>query len=331
MMKKLPLKILGMGHYVPSRVVPASEVEKMCGLREGWIARKTGVLERRWIGDDESALDMGAAAAREAVKNAGIELTDIDLILNASGTPHQAIPDGGHMLQRELGLEESGIACMSVHTTCLSFVTGMDIAASFLESGRYNTILIISTDIASRGLDFTQPESASLFGDAAAAAVVTRTPEGEASGVEAARLESYSKGADYTRLTGGGTNKTPLSKAEPKDMVFYMEGPRVYKLARKHLGDFMESLRPGLSKDLGTIKHVVPHQASIFAIRSLRKYGIPDEKVIVTLEKYGNCIAASVPITLYEGIQSGRIQRGDEVLLAGTGAGLCIGGMILTY
>ncbi|MCP4639866.1 MAG: ketoacyl-ACP synthase III [bacterium] len=332
MTNSLPLKIVGVGRYVPKRVVPCREVEELCGLKEGWIARKTGVLERRWAGEGETATSMAAEAAREALSDAGIEAGDVDLILNASGTQPQAIPDGAHLLQRELGLQDSGGACMTVHTTCLSFVTGMDVAASFLATGRYRRILIVSSDIASCGINMKEPESASLFGDLAAAVVVERTPEGEDSAVVAMRMEGYSSGADCTRILGGGTGRYANSPdTKPEDNMFHMEGPKVYKLARKHVGGFLERLRPGLSKDLGTIKRVVPHQASGFAIKALRKYGMPDEKVAVTIERFGNCVAASIPATLYETVRDKCIERGDEVLLVGTGAGLCIGGMILRY
>ncbi|GMW02361.1 MAG: 3-oxoacyl-[acyl-carrier-protein] synthase 3 [Candidatus Hydrogenedentota bacterium] len=330
-MSRLPLKIIGVGHYLPKRVVPSSEVEQLCGLRSGWIGQKTGVQERRWV-NGETSTYMGAEAAREAVKDAGITFKDIDLILNASGTQAQAIPDGAHLLQRELGMADSGSACLSVHTTCLSFLTAMDVSACFLATGRYKTILIVSADIASIGLNFKEPESASLFGDAAAAVVVTVTPPGEASGVSSVLMEGYSSGADYTRVSGGGTNRPPFDERTTReDFMFHMEGPRVYRLARQYSAPFLEKLRPGLSSGLGTIRQVIPHQASIFAIRALRKYGVPDEKVSLTIDKYGNCVAASLPITLYDTIKSDRIQRGDEVLLIGTGAGLCLGGMILTY
>jgi 3-oxoacyl-[acyl-carrier-protein] synthase III len=331
MTKRLSLKVVGLGHYLPDQVIPSADVEKRCGIKPGWIARKTGVLERRWV-NGETCLYMGAQASREAIADAGVELKDIDLIINASGTQPQAIPDGAHLLQRELGLEGSGIACMTVHTTCLSFLTAMHVAGSFLENELYKNILIVSADIASCGIDFSQPESAALFGDAAAAAVVTRPAEGEASCVVTSRLEGYSEGADFTKIAGGGTLKPPSHpESNPSDNVFYMEGPNVYRLARKHISSFLEEVRPGLSKGLGTIKHVIPHQASIFAVRALRKYGVPDEQVSVNLDKYGNCIAASLPLTLYEAAKQGRFQRGDEILLVGTGAGLCLGAMILVY
>jgi 3-oxoacyl-[acyl-carrier-protein] synthase-3 len=303
----------------------------MFNLPEGWIVQKTGVLERRWVTSETSTF-MGAQAARQAVADAGMTLNDIDLIVNASATWPQAIPDGAHLLQRELGLESSGNSCMTVHTTCLSFVTALDISASFLATGRYQNILIVTADVITHIIDFKQPETCVLFGDAAAAAVVTLTPDGEASAIEAAHTESYSIAADTAMIAGCGTNKPPNHPGtKPSDNLFSMEGLRVYMLGRQHFSPFLEKLRPRLSKDLGTIKYVIPHQASMMVIRAYREYGVPDEKVFVTIEKNGNCGAASLPLTLYTALRSGRVQRGDELLLIGLGAGLCIGGIILTY
>lgn len=327
----LPLKIAGVGRYLPKRVVPSSEVEELCGLRPGWIERRTGVRERRWVNGETSSF-MGALAAEEALANAGLELSDIDLILNASGTPQQAIPDMAALIQREMGMGSSGIACMTIHATCLSFLVALDTASTYLHCGRYNRILIVSADIGSCALNFKEPESAALFGDGAGAAIVVRTPEGEASAVHAARLETYGEGAHLTEIRGGGSWKPPNDeRTTVEDNMFHMEGPKVYRLARKHIDSFLDSLRPGLSKGLGEIKLVIPHQASLFALRALRRNNVPDDKVMITLDKFGNCVASSLPMTLYEALEQGRLKRGDQFLLAGTGAGLSIGGIILTY
>lgn len=328
----LPLKILGVGRYLPKRVVPSSEVEQMCGIKPGWIERHTGVKERRWVGPGETNSYMGAQAALAAVEDAGLKLSDIDLILGASGTPEQAIPDNSALLQRELGLGNSGVATMSVHITCLSFLLAMDLASTMLAIGRYKNILIVSSDISSVALNFKDPESAALFGDAAAAAVVTRTPEGEASAVHVTRFETYSVGAHLTEIRGGGSRKHPGNPATTlDDFLFAMAGPKVYRLARQHQDAFFEKMRPGLSKSPGSIKLVLPHQASLLALRALRRNGIDDDQVVITLDRYGNCVATSLPLTLYEAIKTGRLQRGDEFTLGGTGAGLTLGGMILTY
>jgi 3-oxoacyl-[acyl-carrier-protein] synthase-3 len=330
-MDPLPLKLAGLGRYLPSRVVPNAEVEQLCGLPVGWIEAKTGVRERRWVADERNS-QMGAAAAREALADAGLGADEIDLIINASGSWEQAIPDGGPLIQRELGLATSGIGCFSIHATCLSFIVAIDLGASLLASGRARRILVVSADTGSIGINFHEPESASLIGDAAAAAVLTLPGPAEASRLHTARLETYSEGADLTCIRGGGSRLHPHNPAtRPEDNLFHMDGPSVYRLAHQHLGGFLERVRPGLSKDLGAIRLVVPHQASLFAVRSLRKYGMPDDRVIVNLDRLGNCIATSIPSALYDAVKGGRLCRGDEVLLLGTGAGLSFGAAILTY
>ena len=327
----LPLKIAGLGRYLPERIVPNSEVERLCGLPAGWIEARTGVCERRWANGESNAY-MAACAAREAIDQAGLVPADIDLILNASGTQWQHLPDGGPFVQRELGLAESGVPCFSVHATCLSFVVALDNAAALLAVGRYRRILIVSTEMPSLAANYSEPESASLLGDAAAAAVVVRPEPGEASALCAGHFETYGLGADFAEIRGGGTRQHPnRPDTTPEDNLFHMNGPQLLKLARRYSGDFLERLRPGLSSGLGSVQWVVPHQASILGLRLLRHFGWPAERVLITLDRLGNSVAASIPVTLYEGVVDGRIQRGDEVLLVGTGAGLSLGGVILVY
>lgn len=327
-----PLKILGMGRYLPKRVVPSAELEPRCDLPQGWIERKQGVRERRWV-EDETASFMGARAAEEALADAHLKKKDLDLIINASGTAEQAIPDGGPLIQRQLDLADSGMPAMSVHTTCLSFLTAMDVAANFLTTGRYGRILIVSADITSCGLNFAHPESSTLFGDLAAAAVVGRTPQGEPSCVHTSKLRTYGAGAYHTQIRGGGTRCHPnFEDTVPEDNLFFMEGPKVLKMAVKVAAPFLEELKPGLTGGMSEdIKLVVPHQASKVALDAHAFLGMPAEKVMRTIHKFGNCVAASIPATLYEAIKTDRLQRGDKFLMLGTGAGLSIGGMIMTY
>lgn len=326
-----PLQIMGVGRYLPERVVTAAEVEALCGLKAGWIARRAGVLERRWA-TEESAAFMGAAAAREAMAQANLDWSELDLILNASGTAQQAIPDGAALLQRELGLGMSGIPCMSVNATCLSFLVGLEMAATLITTGRYRTILLYSSDVGSIGLNFKEPESASLIGDGAAAAVVRRTPDGENSCLLASRFATYGDGAHLTEIRGGGSARHPTNpKTQPEDNLFHMEGPEVLRLALKHGGTLLEGVRSGLSKSRAGVEWVIPHQTSLMGLKALQGFGWEAERIVETLANYGNCVAASLPITLYEAIMTGRLQRGQEFLLVGTGAGLSMGAMILRY
>jgi len=327
----LPLKIIGHGHYLPTRVVPNSELEKICKIPSGWVEHRNGVRERRWVTDETSSY-MGACAAREALENAGLKPNQLDLIINASGTAEQAIPDTGALIQKQLGLGKSGIPAMTVHNTCLSFIAGLDVAANFLNSNRYKNILIVSSDISSCGINPKEPESASLVGDAAAAVVVTRPENGDLSIIHRAHLKTFGEGAYLTSIMGGGSHLHPrFAGHNPEDDLFHMDGPAVLRMVRGIAKDFLEELSPGLSTSLLDIDAVVPHQASKVGLMMLTRFGWPEERIMHTLEWLGNCVSASIPITLYDSIQGGKITRGQKVLLVGTGAGLSIGGIVMTY
>ncbi len=327
----VPVKIAGLGRYLPQRIVPNSEVEARCRLPQGWIEKRTGVRERRWVNGETNSF-MAARAAKEAINAANLTPADIDLIINASGTQEQAIPDGGPLLQRQLGLGESGIPSFSIHATCLSFLMALDVAANFILTRRYHHILITSADIGSAGINFNEPESASLLGDGAAAVVLTPTPERESSRFQAVHFETYGQGAELTVIKGGGTKKHPNHPQTAfEDNLFHMKGPKLLKMTRQYGADFLERLRPGLSQGLDSTKLVIPHQASLLALRMLRHFGWPNEQVMITLDCFGNCVAASIPMALYEAVKQERLQRGDEIFLLGTGAGLSLGGIILTY
>ena len=323
------VQIAGLGRYLPPRVVPSAEVEALCGVPTGWAEANAGVRERRWA-DGETASEMAAMASREALAAAGLAPTDLDLVLSASGTPEQTLPDGGTLLHRALGL--SGIPAFAVHATCLGFLAALHSAAALLAAGAYRRILVSCADIASVGMDTSEPESAVLLGDGAAAAVLTATPSGEGSAIEAVRFETFSEGADFTAIRGGGSRLHPSRVGHrAADGLFAMDGPGVLRLTLRHVGPFLEALRPGLSHGLAGVDRVVPHQASRAGFRLMSALGWPEDRVVRTLDWTGNCVAASLPMALYEAVADGRVHRGDRVLLTGTGAGLTLGGIVLTY
>ncbi len=275
---------------------------------------------------------MGARAAEDALRDAGLASAEVDLILNASGTQQQPIPDGAALVQAELGLGETGVTAFSVHGTCLSFVAALDVAATYVASGRYARVLIVTSEIGSVGLNPREPESATLIGDGAAAVIVGRAGDSEGSRVEALRFETYAHGAAHTEIRGGGTFLPPGHPASSaEDFTFHMDGPKVLRLARAYAPGFLERLRPGLSSSLAGVDVVVPHQASLVGLRLLSRFGWPDEAVVSTLAELGNCVAASIPLTLHHAVRTGRLRRGQRVLLVGTGAGFSIGGAVLTY
>src|SRR5258708_10635736 len=321
----LPLRIVGLGRYLPERIVPSSELEKMCGVPAGWVERRNGVRERRWVTDETSSF-MGAQAALEALKDAGLKPGEVDLIMNASGTAEQASSETGALIQRQLGLGRSGIPAMKVHNTCLSFISALDVSGNLLAMGRCKKILIVSSDVASCGINPKEPESASLVGDAAAAAVVIRSEAGQGSMIHAAHMKTYGDGAYLTAIMGGGSGRHPNSATtKPEDNLFHMDGPAVLRLVREVGNEFLEELYPGLSRSLVDIDIVVPHQARKVGLQLMTHFGWPEARIMHTLEWLGNCVAASIPATLYETVRCGKIAPGSKVLIAGTGAGLSIG------
>lgn len=323
----LNMRLLATAQALPRRVVTTAEVARRCGVDPGLAEVATGVRERRWLSGDETALSLGVRAAQDALDRAEVPLNRVDVLLNASGSQLQPIPDGAALYARGLGL--SGAACSSVHATCLSFLTALHHAALLVHTGHARHVLIVSSESSSVGLNFDQPESALLLGDGAAAAVVGPATE-SAQGVEATRFETYPAGADYTRMRAGGSLLSPLTPGlTPADFQFDMQGLQVLKLASRVVPAFLERLRPGLSRGLPGIDRVIPHQASAAGLALLARYGWDEHRVEVTLPHLGNVVAASLPLTLHQALESGRAVPGDTLLLAGTGAGLSTGGLIL--
>ncbi|MFC4454053.1 ketoacyl-ACP synthase III [Deinococcus sonorensis] len=320
----LNFRILATAAVLPRRVVTTAEVAALCGLDPQVAMQRTGVRERRWLSGDENALTLGAQAGQAALAAASLAPSDVDLLLNASGSQLQPIPDGAPLLARALGLR--GSAAYSMHATCLSFLVALQHAALLIHAGQARYVLIISSEAGSIGLSWAQPESALLIGDGAAA-VLVGPADHPYQGLEAARFETYPEGADHTRIRGGGSLLPPgHPQATAEVFTFDMQGRRVLRLASLVVPGFLERLRPGLSQGLPGIDRVVPHQASLAGLELMRRFGWPEDRVEVTLPTLGNVIAASLPLTLHQAL---RQQQEGTLLLVGTGAGFSVGGLIV--
>lgn len=330
---KRRVKIAGIGKYLPTKIVTAEDLDQFLQLKPGWTYKKSGVKKRHYV-DGETASYMGAEAAKNAVADAGLTLNDIDCIISGSGTMEQAIPCNAALLQRELNLGDSGIPSFDVNTTCLSFVQALDVASLSIELDVYKNVLIISSEIASIGLNWNEKESCVLFGDGAVAVVVQKTPKGESSGILSARMETYGDGAHFTEIRGGGTKIHPREHRPEteEDFLFHMNGPAVFRMSSKLLPEFVEKLLKEGKQTMEDLQAVIPHQASGMAMRLMKKkLQIPDDIFINVIENFGNMIAASIPLALYEAVKSKKLVRGGKAMLIGTSAGLSIGGMILEY
>lgn len=336
-MQSRSFNILGTGEYRPEYVVPSHYLDGTLKLPDGSVEKKSGVESRRWAGGHESTSFMGAAAARQALEAAGIAATDVDCIISAGGTVERAIPCTAVLIQRELGLSSSSIPCFDINSTCLSFLTALDTASALLEVGRYRRILIVSSDIPSLGLDQDHLESYSIFGDGAAAAVIGRESGRGAVEVIASHMETYSAAAEVCNVRAGGTDMHPCrAEIYHEELVaasrFSMDGKAAYKVSAEHIEGFVASLFAETGLGISDMDVVVPHQASLLAMHHLRKkLGIPQEKLVDIFADHGNQVAASIPTALHTAITQGRIKPGDRVLLIGTGAGISIAGMVLSF
>lgn len=311
------------GLYAPPTVQTAEELAPRLGRSADWIISRTGV-ERRHIAEEDMA-QMGAKAAQQVLGDAVP-----DLIVNASLTPIQLIPDSSVFIQRAMGLQ--GIPSFSIHATCLSFMVGLHTSAALLHAGAYQRILLISSEQGSVCRDETEPESAALIGDGAAAALIERTPDGEASELLGFTMRTWPSGANYTELRGCGTFRHPNhAHTVAKDNLFQMRGPRIYRMAYGQADSLLDDCfgQAGLQRD--DVDLVIPHQASGPMLGVIPRFGFPEDKVVNIIGEYGNCIAASLPMALAHALQTGRLQRGMTVLLYGTGAGLSMGATLLRY
>ncbi len=325
------VKILSTGKYLPKNQVTAKDMELRLGLTDGWIEKKSGVLIRHFIKDETASL-MGAFAAKDALQAAGLSIAEIDCIIGASSVPEQAIPCTASLIQRHLGAGDSGIPTFDINSTCLSFITGLDLVSYLIAAGRYNRVLLVATEV-STGLNWEDKETCTLFGDGAAAAIITKSNEQEGSKILCSRLETYSKGADLSACRGGGNKHHPREYTDnPENFRFQMDGKAIYRLAAKILPKFVERLLQPSGLSLPDLQMVIPHQASTMALRLIRQQlGIPAEKWMEIIHNHGNTIAASVPMTLHEAIVQGKIQRRDRIMLLGTSAGFSVGGIVLEY
>lgn len=332
-MHERKIKILGTGKYLPGRIVTDEELDQTLGVQPGWVHKITGVGFRHYISDGETASSMGARAAEAALKDAGLRFEDIDCLVCTSGTKEQPLPSTAVWIQRAMGQDMSGVPAFDIDATCLSFLAGLDVMSYMVHAGRYRRVLLVATEIASVGLNWKDKESAALFGDGAAAVIIGPSGEQEASRIRQASLRTYSKGAHYSEIPGGGTKYHPDHPIPVDDpFKFHMDGQSIFRLASKLLPGFIEELLGGSGIAMKDFKIVIPHQGSAMAMRLLqKKLGIAPAQFMNITPGHGNTIAASIPMGLHEAISQQRLQRGDSLLLIGTAAGLTLGGMVLDY
>ena len=321
------VEIAGTGRALPAAIVSSAEIDRRLGLPPGRIEALTGVASRAVCGG-ESQIDLATAAARAAIDDAGIDAARIGLIIGASAVPYQPIPATAPLVMARLGLAEGQAAAFDVNSTCLSFLTGLEVAARMLEGG---AALVFSAEIASRALPWdSAPEIAGLFGDGAAAAVLRPAPPGSTARIVASLMRSYPAAWDACGIGAGGTR---FSLADDSDAfhanaLFSMDGKELFRLASRHFGGFVTDLLAHAGWRRDEVDLVIPHQASPAALEHMiRQTGFAPDRVMRIAAHYGNQIAASIPFTLDLARRNGQLRPGMRVLFLGTSAGVSFGGM----
>lgn len=330
--RPLPLRIVATGEYRPVREVDSGVFDHRWHRPPGWTLRHAGVASRRYAGPDEPSSAMAAAAAEQALERAGLSARDLDAVVVANSVGEQAIPCTAALVHRRLGLGDTGIAAFDVNATCLGFVVALDHAAMAIAAGRWRRVLVVAAEVASAGLDPDDPDTAPLFGDGAAAAIVD-AGDG-ASVLLSSRLETYSDGVELCQVASGGTRIRIHD--EPEAYIagarFRMAGKATYRMAAARLPGFLARLLEEAGVGLEELAAFVPHQASAKALNHLQvALGLPPAALVRVLADRGNQMAASIPVALNHAVEKGSVRRGDLVALVGSGAGLAFGGVVLRY
>lgn len=267
-----------------------------------------------------------------ALQRAELSAQDLDCIVCASGCPEQSFPCTAALLQRQLGLGNTGIAAFDINASCLSFVTALDTISYLVDSGRYKRVLLVSSEICA-GVNWDDPETGMLFGDAAAAAIIEQSEADSNSVLLASAMETYGEASHLSQCLAGGNRFRPEQYTNLlPEIMFTMEGKGLYKMAAQYLPPMLDRLLNSCNLSTQDIDVVIPHQASMSAMALIRRnLGFSPSQWIDILETHGNNIAASIPLALHEAVISGKLKRGQTALLLGTAAGFSIGALLFRY
>lgn len=318
-------RIIGTGSYLPEFVLSNDELAKRVETSDEWIRDRTGIRQRHVAAEGQTTGDLAFEAATRALANAGVEASDIDLIVLGTTTPDIIFPSTACLLQHRLGA--NGCAAFDVNAACSGFIYALSIADKFIRSGAAKTALVVGAETLTRMLDWNDRTTCVLFGDGAGAAVLRADSE---AGVLSTHL--HADGA-HKELLYNPVGVSAGFKDEPNHGVrVMMAGNEVFKVAVKTLDAVVEETLAANQLDKSAIDWLIPHQANLRIISATAKrLAMPMERVIVTVDKHGNTSAASVPLALDHAIQSGKIKRGDLLLLEAFGGGFTWGSALIRY
>ena len=321
--------ITGWGRYAPERVLTNRDLESMVDTSDEWIVSRTGIRERRVAAAHETTASMGAVASLRAIRTAGIEPDDIDLILLATLTPDYWMPSTAALVKEAIGSKRA--AAMDVAAACSGFVYAFATAQAYIAGGLAQHVLVIGAELLTRFLDYTDRSTCILFGDGAGAVVLSASDEpGGALGIE---LTTAPEGAYMIWLPAGGAKSPPSAETIARGEHFIrMEGKETYRFATKTMATTaLESVRKS-GLDASDIDLFIPHQANVRIVEAVAKgLDLPMDKMYVNLDRYGNTSAASVPIALAEAVNEGRVKVGDRIVMVAFGAGFTSGAVTVEW
>ncbi len=318
-------RIAGVGSFLPARVLTNEEMSSMVDTSDQWIRDRTGIRQRHIAGEGETTSDLAEAASRKALEHAGLDVSDIDLIIMATTTPDFTFPSTATVLQARLGITQG--AAFDVQAVCTGFVYAVSIADNFIARGQAKNALVVGAETMSRIVDWTDRTTCVLFGDGAGAIVLSseeKTSEDDA-GIMASYLRSDGRFKDLLHVDGGPSSTQSVGHLR-------MVGNQVFRHAVTNIAESMTTIAGRAGVDIADVDWFVPHQANQRILEGVaRKLSIPTEKVISTVADHGNTSAASVPLALDRAIQDGRIKRGDLLLMEALGGGFTWGAALARY
>ncbi len=321
-------RIAGLGHYLPERIVTNAELEKLVETSDQWIRDRTGIEQRHIAAPHETSSSLGLEAARMALEDARLNLEDIDLVIAGTTTPDGMFPSVASLIQGGLGARNAG--AFDVNAACMGFLSGLSAAFQFIATGSAQRVLVVGAEVLSRIVNWEDRGTCVLFGDGAGALVLEAAEFG---GPLAIVLRSDgSKKAALFADGPCGQRDAEGNPPSPDDYVIHMDGPAIFKFAVHSMTNATREALVKAQLTVADIDLLVPHQANLRIIQGTAKaLGIPAEKAIVTVQKYGNTSSASIPVALSEAAHEGKLAEGAKLALCGFGGGLAWGSMLLEY
>lgn len=313
-------RIISTGSYLPEKILTNSDLEKMVDTTDDWITERTGIKERRIASDEQTASDLAYEASRLALEKASLKGKDIELIIVATVTGDMPFPSTACILQHKISAKNA--AAFDINAACSGFLYGLYIADSFIKSGMHKKILIVGSEVLSKITDWKDRTTCVLFGDGAGAVIVEPTEEER--GIISININSDGSLWELLHMPAGGS-RYPASKETINRRLHYikMKGNETFKFAVRTLEELVVKILDDNKLNSSQLSLLIPHQANLRIIQATaERIGLPMDRVLINLDKYGNTSAASIPIALDEALMTGRIKDGDYILLEAFGGGL---------